>query len=157
MLNRNLQQYSSSMIFNNLPGAAAPSNLPGALLLVQCLTKSFPIMQTIGLEDYMPLKKTICRVGKNPHTSHTGSECAGTGNGTGSARSKVASVRPRNIFWTGLGPCAALAHDMQRRMQRNITRCKPQTPRTGLLRRLVTALKRRQITVYTLRGQQTTI
>jgi len=40
------------------------------------------------------------------------SERAGTGTGTVSARSRVASVRPRNIFWTGLGPCAAFAHDM---------------------------------------------
>ena len=40
------------------------------------------------------------------------SERAGTGTGTGSARSKVALALPWNIFWTGLGPCTAFAHDM---------------------------------------------
>jgi len=37
---------------------------------------------------------------------------AGPGPGTVLTRSNVASVWPRNIFWTGLGPRAAFAHDM---------------------------------------------
>ena len=32
--------------------------------------------------------------------------------GIGPGWSNVASVQPRNIFWTGLGPYAAFAHDM---------------------------------------------
>ena len=66
-----------------------------------CLTRTFSAQVMFEVIMSLVARLTIVfslQVGPDP--------------GIGPGRSNVASVRPRNSFWTGLGPWAAFAHDM---------------------------------------------